>query len=54
MPNIQSDYVLVDVQDMNIITHEVMDSYEAEIRNSEARAVGEIFLQWQPSDSLCL
>jgi hypothetical protein len=50
----QVNCVLVDVQNMEIISRENISSAECDLRNSEARSVGEIFLQWHPSDSLSL
>ena len=45
------DYVLVDTQDNKIIAKEKISPEECAKRNDEARAVGEIYLQWQPAHS---
>lgn len=45
----QTDYVLIDTQDNEIIASGKITPAECAKRNDEARSVGEIFLQWQPA-----
>lgn len=45
------DCVLVDVQDMKVITREKISTAECDSRNDEARQAGEVFLQWLPACS---
>jgi len=50
----QADYVLIDVQNNEIMAREKISSSKCVRRNAEAQMVEEIFLQWQPCDSLFL
>ncbi len=43
------EYILFDSQDGAILDHKKMTTREAVFLNNEARAVGEIYLQWEPA-----
>jgi len=43
------EHILFDSQDGAILDHKKMTTREAVFLNNEARAVGEIYLQWEPA-----